>query len=68
MQLNTIILALCVAFFVIAVHQTIVLGLEYSYGIFMFVGGGFLLYLYRKEKLKEAEKKAETKKVKKRKK
>ena len=47
---DTIILSLTVVIFVIGVHQTITVGLMYSYWIFMFSIVLLLIFKYRKGK------------------
>ena len=45
---DTIILSICVVTLIIGVHQTFVLGFEYSYWIFMLTISLLLLFRYRK--------------------
>lgn len=60
--IDTIIFSICVALFIIGIHQTMVLGLTHSYWIFMVSLG--LLFWYQLRKKKE-DPETETKKRKK---
>ncbi len=52
--LDHIILALCVALLIIGVHQTIVLGFNYAYWIFMLIIMLFFWYKLRQKQRKDA--------------
>jgi len=62
---DTIIFSLCVVFFVIGVHQTMVVGIAYSYFIFMLSIGLLFLYKYRRARAADDEKAVQQKKGKK---
>lgn len=49
-MLNTVILTLSAAIFIIGIHQTMKFGFAFSYWIFMFSIALFLWYNYRKQK------------------
>ena len=55
---GTIIFSLSVVSFIIGIHQTMKLGISFSYPLFTLSGGLFLLYLYRKIQREEKEEKA----------
>lgn len=55
---GTIIFSLSVVSFIIGIHQTMKLGISFSYPLFTLSGGLFLLYLYRKIQREEKEGKA----------
>ncbi|MCO6359060.1 hypothetical protein BXY85_1527 [Roseivirga pacifica] len=52
---DTILFSLCVVFFVIGVHQTMVFGIEFSYFIFMLSLGMLFLVRYRRMRRKDKE-------------
>lgn len=54
---GTIIFSLSVVTFIIGVHQTMVMGISFSYPLFTLSGGLFLLYLYLKVQRNEKEQK-----------
>lgn len=56
---GTILFSLSVVTFIIGVHQTMVLGINFSYPLFTLSGGLFLLYLYLKVRRKEKEEQLE---------
>ena len=55
---GTIIFSLSVVSFIIGIHQTMKLGISFSYPLFTLSGGLFLLYLYLKIQREEKEGKA----------
>lgn len=55
---GTIIFSLSVVSFIIGIHQTMKLGISFSYPLFTLSGGLFFLYLYRKIQREEKEGKA----------
>lgn len=55
---GTIIFSLSVVSFIIGIHQTMKLGISFSYPLFTLSGGLFLLYLYLKIQREEKEEKA----------
>lgn len=56
---GTILFSLSVVTFIIGIHQTMVVGISFSYPLFTLSGGLFLLYLYLKVKRKEKEQREE---------
>lgn len=59
--IDTIILSLCIGFFIIAIYETIVLGITYSYGLYMVCIGLLFLYSYRRRNREEKEKEEKNK-------
>ena len=53
---DTIIFSICIAAFVVGVHQTVTFGISYSYYLFMISIGMLFLYKYRKAKSADKEK------------
>ena len=52
---GTIVFSLSVVTFIIGIHQTMMVGISFSYPLFTLSGGLFLLYLYLKVQRKEKE-------------
>ena len=52
---GTIVFSLSVVTFIIGIHQTMTVGISFSYPLFTLSGGLFLLYLYLKVQRKEKE-------------
>ena len=52
---GTIVFSLSVVTFIIGIHQTMMMGISFSYPLFTLSGGLFLLYLYLKVQRKEKE-------------
>ena len=59
--IDAVIFFLCVGFFIIAIYETIVLGIAYSYAWFMLSIGFMFLYSYRRRSQEEKEKQEDTK-------
>ena len=59
--IDAVIFFLCVGCFIIAIYETIVLGISYSYAWYMLSTGLLFLYSYRRRNREEKEKQEETK-------